>query len=92
MPCDRPATSLLTGPLPANAMFCGLLSALRPGQKVLSSSLQEGTAAGAAVLALMDAEGMLPHLPVPMVERPPLAVQGLKNYRARWQDLSGVST
>ena len=51
---------VIDGPFSRNDLLCSLLAALRPRQHVASSLLQEGTAAGAAVLALMNRAGDLP--------------------------------
>ncbi len=76
---------VIDGPFARNDLFCSLLAALRPRQRVASSLLQEGTAAGAAVLALMGPAGDLPQRPVELRQHEPGAFAGLRGYQARWQ-------
>lgn len=81
---------ILDGPFAKNALYCGLLRQLRKGQKVMSSNLQEGTAAGAAVLALMDGDGRLPMLPLQLQENDPSNIAGLIEYQTAWRSQLGA--
>jgi sugar (pentulose or hexulose) kinase len=76
---------VVDGPFARNALFCGLLAAIRPTQAVSSSGLQEGTAAGAAVLALMSESGELPRLPLDSAFCESAAVAGLDAYVRSWR-------
>ena len=66
---------VIDGPFARNDLFCSLLAALRPRQRVASSLLQEGTAAGAAVLALMSPPGDLPERRVELKPHAPARVR-----------------
>lgn len=81
---------VVDGPFARSDLFCGLLAALRPGQSVSSSPLQEGTAAGAAVLALMSPAGDLPRLEVALKAHAPARLLDLARYRATWQAKAGA--
>ena len=77
---------VVDGPFARNDLFCSLLAALRPRQPVSSSPLQEGTAAGAAVLALMGPAGELPpKLQIELKPHPPRRFAGLTDYHAAWR-------
>ncbi len=76
---------VIDGPFARNDLYCSLLAALRPRQSVASSLLQEGTAAGAAVLALMNPAGELPRRPVELKPHAPGAFAGLRPYQSSWQ-------
>jgi len=76
---------VIDGPFARNNLFCSLLAALRPRQRVASSLLQEGTAAGAAVLALMSTAGDLPARQVELMPREPAALAGLDAYQSAWR-------
>ncbi len=77
---------IVDGPFADNPVFCALLAAFRPGQRVHVSTLAEGTAAGAAVLGLMGPDGALPHRPVALARVTP--APGVEGLRARWQALA----
>ncbi|MDJ0943221.1 MAG: hypothetical protein QNJ30_07145 [Kiloniellales bacterium] len=79
---------LVDGPFAENAAFLGLLAALRPGQGLFASRAGEGTAAGAALLALMTSDGGLPEIGIELSEVRPLDVAGLGDYRDAWRRLS----
>nr|MDJ0971159.1 hypothetical protein [Kiloniellales bacterium] len=79
---------LIDGPFAENAAFLGLLAALRPDQNISASRAGEGTAAGAALLALMTPEGGLPEIPIDLSEVRPLEIPELEDYRAAWRRLS----
>jgi sugar (pentulose or hexulose) kinase len=76
---------VIDGPFARNDLFCSLLAALRPRQRVSSSLLQEGTAAGAAVLALMNPAGDLPERRVELKSHAPGEFVGLRAYQSTWQ-------
>ena len=82
------ARILVDGPFAGNPLFLRLLAALRPGQAVLASRGGEGTASGAALLALADEDGRLPKVPVDLAEVVPLTLDGLSGYRDAWRRLS----
>jgi sugar (pentulose or hexulose) kinase len=79
---------VVDGPFARNDLYCALLAALRPRQPVASSLLQEGTAAGAAVLALMSPAGDLPERPVELKRHDPAPLAGLDAYRSSWRTMA----
>ena len=81
---------VVDGPFARNDLFCGLLAALRPDQPVSSSPSQEGTATGAAALALMSPAGDPPKLEVALKAHAPVPLPDLPRYRATWQAKAGV--
>jgi sugar (pentulose or hexulose) kinase len=82
---DSRSPIVVDGPFSRNALFCSLLAALRPHQRVASSLLQEGTAAGAAVLALMNPAGDLPKFEVELRPHEPGEFLGLGAYQSAWR-------
>jgi sugar (pentulose or hexulose) kinase len=76
---------VIDGPFARNDLFCSLLAALRLRQRVSSSLLQEGTAAGAAVLALMNPAGDLPERRVELKSHAPGEFAGLRHYQSTWR-------
>jgi sugar (pentulose or hexulose) kinase len=78
------ADVIVDGPFSQNDVFLAVLAALRPGQTVLASQARDGTAAGAACLALMP-DGRLPHIDIAMRKVAPAAVPGLAGFQARWR-------
>jgi sugar (pentulose or hexulose) kinase len=79
------APIVVDGPFASNDLYCSLLAALRSGQRVSSSLLQEGTSAGAAVLALMGPAGELPERPVALKTHAPGSFSGLGDYQSAWR-------
>ena len=75
---------IVDGPFSQNNTFLTVLAALRSGQTVYASEARDGTAAGAACLALMP-DGLLPHIDVPLRQIAPTAISGLKAYQATWR-------
>jgi sugar (pentulose or hexulose) kinase len=75
---------IVDGPFAANPAFLSLLALLRQGQGVSASLLVDGTAAGAAVLALMGEDGSLPQIGLDLTAVDPAPVDGLADYAARW--------
>ncbi len=80
---------VVDGPFARNDLFCDLLAALRPDQTV-SSSLQEGTAVGAAALALMSPAGNPPKLEVALTAHTPVRLPDLPRYHATWRQNAGA--
>jgi sugar (pentulose or hexulose) kinase len=75
---------IVDGPFSQNGVFLAILAALRPGQQVLASEERDGTAAGAACLALMP-DGALPHIEISMRHAAPATLPGLASYQQRWR-------
>ena len=71
---------VIEGSFGRNRVYCGVLAALRPGQRVLVSPDQSGTARGAALLADWP---NAPDLPTDH-QATPLVLGGLDAYRAAW--------
>jgi sugar (pentulose or hexulose) kinase len=76
---------IVDGPFSQNAVFLTLLQALRPSQSIMASQARDGTAAGAACLALMP-DGTLPHIAVAMRPATTAAVEGLVAYQKAWRN------
>lgn len=74
---------IVDGPFSQNEVFLKLLAALRPKQSIFASHLRDGTATGAACLALM-ADGLLPKIDINMWEIKPAPVN-LSTYQTRWR-------
>jgi sugar (pentulose or hexulose) kinase len=75
---------IVDGPFATNPVFLAVLAQLRCGQKVFASELRDGTAAGAACLALM-AEGRLPRIELQLAPVAPPSIGGLERYQAIWK-------
>jgi sugar (pentulose or hexulose) kinase len=75
---------IVDGPFSQNKAFLAVLAALRPSQTLFASGARDGTAAGAACLALMP-DGLLPHIDVPLRHIAPAVLPGLKAYQATWR-------
>jgi sugar (pentulose or hexulose) kinase len=75
---------IVDGPFSQNNAFLAVLAALRADQTVYASEARDGTAAGAACLALMP-DGVLPHIDVPLRHIAPAAIPGLKTYQIAWR-------
>ena len=78
------ADIIVDGPFSQNPMFLQLLAGLRKSQRVQASNLKDGTAAGAACLALMP-NGLLPHIDIAMTEYPSVDLPGLSAYQQLWK-------
>jgi sugar (pentulose or hexulose) kinase len=76
---------IIDGPFARNAVLLALLAQLRPGQAVKASKLLDGTAAGAACLAMMT-DGKLPLVPIETTDAPAARIAGLDRYRRRWRE------
>ena len=81
---------IVDGPFAQNGIFLSVLAALRPGQSVRASTLTDGTAAGAACLALMP-NGLLPHLDISMRQIAIPDIVGLAAYQRQWKQWSAVN-
>jgi sugar (pentulose or hexulose) kinase len=77
---------MVDGGLAKNRALLDTLAALRPGQQLAHNEAAEGTAMGAAALALEAAGKQNPFAPH-IVEATPLVLKGLTEYRARWRNL-----
>jgi sugar (pentulose or hexulose) kinase len=75
---------IVDGPFSQNHAFLTVLAALRSSQSVYASGARDGTAAGAACLALIP-DGLLPHIDVPLRQIAPAAIPGLKAYQIAWR-------
>lgn len=76
---------VIDGPFAQNKLLCGLLGQLRPGQKILTSELRDGTVMGALVLSQMDNDGNMPSLPIGMIQQEVGQLVDILNYRAQWR-------
>jgi sugar (pentulose or hexulose) kinase len=75
---------IVDGPFSQNACFLSLLQGLRPSQTIWASAARDGTAAGAACLALMP-DGRLPRIDVAMKQATPNPIENLIDYQKRWR-------
>jgi sugar (pentulose or hexulose) kinase len=76
---------IIDGPFAANPVFLGILASLRKGQDVYASALSDGTAVGAAVLALMAEDGSLSRIALDLTPVSPAAIAGLDAYAREWR-------
>ena len=74
---------IVDGPFSLNPLFMQILAQLRPAQKVFASGEHNGTATGAACLALIE-NGRLPVLPIGLHEIIPAGLAGLADYAESW--------
>ena len=81
---------IIDGPFAANPVFLAILADLRKGQGVFASALSDGTAAGAAVLALMEEDGRLPRITLDLTATVPAAIPDLETYAREWLALAGL--
>jgi sugar (pentulose or hexulose) kinase len=77
-------TVIVDGPFSQNDVFLTVLAALRPQQSILASEARDGTAAGAACLALIP-EGNLPNIKLAMRTIAPARIDALPRYQSAWQ-------
>jgi len=77
---------VVEGGFAANPTFSALIAALRPGQRVFSSSDASGTARGAALLAQWPPRAYV--LPESLASEP-LRLPGLHAYRTAWMAAIG---
>jgi sugar (pentulose or hexulose) kinase len=83
------AAIIVDGPFSQNDVFLSLLAELRPGQTVSASNLKDGTAAGAACLALMP-NGIVPKIEIATRIIHPAAI-GVSDYASHWRTTSRTS-
>lgn len=76
---------IVDGPFSQNDCFLTVLQGLRPNQDIWASEARDGTAAGAACLALMP-DGKHPHIDVAMRKAQPCSISMLGTYQARWRE------
>jgi sugar (pentulose or hexulose) kinase len=74
---------IIDGPFAQNDVYLSVLASLRAGQDVYASTLIDGTAAGAACLALMP-DGNLPKIATDLRKIAPAAFD-LAQYHAMWK-------
>jgi glycerol kinase len=74
---------IVDGPFSQNEVFLKLLASLRPGQSIYASHLRDGTATGAACLALMP-DGLLTQADINMRDIAPSNIE-LANYQRDWK-------
>jgi sugar (pentulose or hexulose) kinase len=77
---------IVDGPFSTHPVFLSVLAQLRPGQKISASNLRDGTAAGAACLALMT-DKTLPHIEFELTPFPPAKLSGMEAYQNQWWQL-----
>jgi sugar (pentulose or hexulose) kinase len=76
---------IVDGPFSQNHCFLAVLQALRHTQTIWASEARDGTAAGAACLALMP-DGTLPHIDIAMRKTEAAAIVELKAYQKQWRN------
>ncbi|MEM6615984.1 MAG: carbohydrate kinase [Pseudomonadota bacterium] len=75
---------IVDGPLSTNDVFLSVFAQFVAGTPVLASSEPNGTAAGAALLALADEDGAI-EAPTPQLSAiEPATLRGLGSYREEW--------
>ncbi len=75
---------IVDGPFTRNISYLAILAALFPERAVLASDLDEGTAAGAALLARISAPASLPRTDLDLRAIAAAQVEGLAQYQQRW--------
>jgi sugar (pentulose or hexulose) kinase len=75
---------IVDGPFSQNHCFLSVLQALRPAQTIWASEARDGTAAGAACLALMPS-GTLPHIDLSLRKASAPAIADLQAYQSNWR-------
>lgn len=75
---------IVDGPFSKHRVFLSLLAQLRGDQKIYASDLRDGTAAGAACLALMQ-DAKLPKIEISMSKISASSILDLKRYSIEWQ-------
>ena len=78
---------IVDGPFAENPVFLAVLGQLRSPQKVYASDLRDGTAAGAACLALME-NSSLPKIDLRLNKVEPARLSGLTEYMISWTNLA----
>ncbi|WP_225773477.1 FGGY-family carbohydrate kinase [Inquilinus sp. Marseille-Q2685] len=79
---------IVDGGVAANPNFAPLLAALRPGDRVETSTESDGSAIGAALLWARNRGRAAARVPLRPAE--PLALPGLAAYAERWKSLAGA--
>lgn len=74
---------IVDGPFSKHAIFLAVLAQLRKSQKVYTSDLRDGTAAGAACLALVH-NNQLPKVSLTLNQVAPSQIVGFETYAAQW--------
>ena len=74
---------IVDGPFAKHPIFLSLLAQLRRDQPVFASDMRDGTAAGAACLALLN-DLKLPHLNLDMLAVLQSELIGLEIYHEEW--------
>jgi sugar (pentulose or hexulose) kinase len=77
-------TVIVDGPFSQNTVFLSVLASLRPEQTIMASEARDGTAAGAACLALMPS-GTLPDISLALRRIAAKNLSGLLDYQAAWR-------
>jgi sugar (pentulose or hexulose) kinase len=78
---------IVDGPFSQNEVFLKLLATLRPNQSIFASQLRDGTATGAACLALMP-DGLLPKIDIGMRQIASEKITGLATYQTKWRQFA----
>jgi sugar (pentulose or hexulose) kinase len=75
---------IVDGPFSTHGVFLAVLAALRKNQNLFASTLRDGTAAGAACLALFE-EDQLPAIKLALTPIGPAPISGLEAYAKHWR-------
>ena len=75
---------IVDGPFSKHREFLAILAQLRPAQKIYASDLRDGTAAGAACLALFQ-DDKPPIIKIELSPVEPSHLQHLQTYHKKWQ-------
>jgi sugar (pentulose or hexulose) kinase len=75
---------IVDGPFSQNTVFLSVLASLRPQQTIKASEARDGTAAGAACLALMP-DGTVPNISLALRTIAPADFPRLAEYQAAWR-------
>ena len=81
---------IVDGPFSTNVLFMQVLAQLRGDQKLFASDEHNGTATGAACLALVE-NGQAPKRAIALKEIPAATVEGLGSYAQRWLNQIAIS-
>jgi sugar (pentulose or hexulose) kinase len=75
---------VVDGPFAKHDVFLAILAQLRNGQQLFASDLRDGTAAGAACLALMET-GHLPKIELSLSQVKASVLEDLERYHSDWK-------
>lgn len=78
---------IVDGPYTENPVLLAILASLRPKQRVKASALRDGTAAGAATLALFK-DGKPPSIALKLAHIADPALAGLGAYQDSWREMA----